>query len=68
MESNLLSDVGKKLAFYAFAFFSMFMYGGLSVASGAAFKKTTEQDRLKYAIGEISARSSQTYSANPSVQ
>ena len=52
MASNFLKDVGKKVAFYAFAVFNMFLYAGLSMRSSAFFKKDTEQDKLQYAIGK----------------
>ena len=37
--------------FYLFGVFSYFLYFGLSIKSGAFFKKNTEQDNLQYAIG-----------------
>ncbi|KAL6243267.1 hypothetical protein RBB50_009819 [Rhinocladiella similis] len=50
MASNLFQRLLGRALFYLFGVFSYFLYFGLSIKSGAFFKKNTEQDNLQYAI------------------
>lgn len=49
--ANNVTTFFKGLAFYALAFFNLFLFVIALMRSGLWFKKDTEQDKLQYAIG-----------------
>jgi hypothetical protein len=50
--ANIIAFLFWRISLYGFGLFNYFMYHGLSIRSGSFFRKSTEQEKNEFLLGE----------------